>query len=221
MTPAEQFERNLRAAREVRENLAFVLFLLLGHALLFLAWGLYRHWRGGPRQQNVPLAFVALLFVGMVTMPWVWKQLVAAWQALPPFTQADAIVAVHLGFMLTVVAAQALVLAGWVLRWAWVRNFWFRFVHLLCIHLVASQAALELDCPLTTWEWELRGADWVPLEGASAIGRVSHRLLIHEAGAIYFVIYAAFALVVLLTWLFVPPRWPWASGEEPSLQSSP
>jgi hypothetical protein len=63
---------------------------------------------------------------------------------------ADILVTVHLAFMLFVVIAQMLIVAGWLLRWNWVRNFWFRMVHLLSIAVVAGQAGLRIECPLAT-----------------------------------------------------------------------
>ena len=69
---------------------------------------------------------------------------------------ADAIVAVHTLFVGFVVVGQLLILIGLVCRWKWVRNPWFRVVHLLCIGIVAAEAASGVICPLTIWERELR-----------------------------------------------------------------
>jgi hypothetical protein len=69
---------------------------------------------------------------------------------------ADLLVTIHLAFVAFVVVAQLLILVGWLARWGWVRNFWFRAVHLLCIAFVAVEAVGGIQCPLTTWEHDLR-----------------------------------------------------------------
>jgi len=43
---------------------------------------------------------------------------------------ADIVLVVHFAFVLFVVGGLVLIWIGVVLRWAWVRNFWFRVAHL-------------------------------------------------------------------------------------------
>ena len=69
---------------------------------------------------------------------------------------ADFIVAFHTLFVGFVVVGQLLIMIGLVCRWRWVRNPWFRVIHLLCIGVVAAEAACGVTCPLTTWERDLR-----------------------------------------------------------------
>jgi hypothetical protein len=125
---------------------------------------------------------------------------------------ADVIVVVHLAFMLFVLFGQVLIVLGWLLRWGWVRNFWFRMVHLLSIVFVAAQALVGIECPLTTWERYLRGGPGHlhDLDGASALGAFANNLLFFEPNPqLFLAIYVSFALVVVLTWVFAPPRLPW------------
>jgi hypothetical protein len=110
-----------------------------------------------------------------------------------------------------VLIAQVLVLAGWAMKWGWVTNFWFRLTHLLSIHLVASQRALNIHCPLTSWEWKLRYNDAYTVEQASPLARWCHQTLFSTSDLLL-AVYITFVLAVLLTWAFVPPRWPWASS---------
>jgi polyferredoxin len=42
------------------------------------------------------------------------------------------------------------------LRWTWVRNFWFRLIHLSMIGVVVGEAWCGIICPLTRWENGLR-----------------------------------------------------------------
>jgi hypothetical protein len=61
---------------------------------------------------------------------------------------ADTVVAVHLTYVAFVVVGMAAILVGIVLRWSWVRNFWFRTVHLLMIGIVAVESLCGVRCPL-------------------------------------------------------------------------
>jgi hypothetical protein len=73
---------------------------------------------------------------------------------------ADLIVAVHLVYVGYVVIGQLAIMAGVFLKWHWVRNPAFRWSHLAMICIVAGEALLNFECPLTTWERDLRKAQW-------------------------------------------------------------
>ncbi|MFO1476355.1 MAG: DUF2784 domain-containing protein [Verrucomicrobiota bacterium] len=122
---------------------------------------------------------------------------------------ADAILVVHALFVAFVIAGLALVWAGWICRWEFVRNPWFRIAHLLCIGVVAAESLAGFVCPLTTWEDHLRllaGAG-ERYEG-SWIQFWVHRALFHEWDArVFTVIYVVFFLLVALSMWVVRPRW--------------
>jgi len=65
---------------------------------------------------------------------------------------ADAVVIVHVAYVAFVAVGLLAILLGLVCRWRWVRNFWFRSLHLLAILVVAAEAVCGITCPLTTWE---------------------------------------------------------------------
>jgi hypothetical protein len=134
---------------------------------------------------------------------------------MDPILKADVLVTVHLTFVLFVLVGQILIVAGGLLHWSWVRNFWFRLVHLLSILVVAGQAVFGIECPLTTWERELRGGYLFDLEGASAIGRFCNETLYFRPNPpVFMAIYVSFALLVVLTWIFTPPRLPWRKADQ-------
>ena len=124
---------------------------------------------------------------------------------------ADAVLVLHFAYVAFVVAGLAAILVGVALRWRWVRNFWFRVVHFLMIAVVAAESLGGILCPLTEWEDRLREqAGEVPTEPVSFVGRWVHRLLFVDVPPTVLSIgYCLFALVVLLTLVLVPPRWPW------------
>ena len=69
---------------------------------------------------------------------------------------ADLVVFVHLLYVGYVVVGQLAIFAGVVLKWQWIRNPWFRWTHLIMICIVAAEAIVNFECPLTSWESDLR-----------------------------------------------------------------
>ena len=123
---------------------------------------------------------------------------------------ADLVVVVHLAYVFFVIVGLGLILAGIVLRWRWVRGFWFRIVHFLTIAVVVFQALMGIICPLTSLEDWLRVQAGQEPQAGSFIGRLAHDLLFYDASQwVFTVCYCLFGLAVLVTLIFAPPRWPW------------
>jgi hypothetical protein len=116
---------------------------------------------------------------------------------------ADLLVVLHFAIVLYVVGGLVLVWIGAALGWAWVRNPWFRYLHLGAIGLVAIEALAGIACPLTVWEDLLRGG----ARPESFVARWVHRLLYYRAPEWTFTVaYVAWALATLATLRLVPPR---------------
>lgn len=123
---------------------------------------------------------------------------------------ADLIVAVHFAYVAFVIVALAVILVGIALRWSWVRNFWFRAIHLLMIAVVVFESLGKIECPLTTWEFRLRELAGETPEEGTFIGRWAHWLLFYNIPPrVLTICYCCFGLAVLCVWLLAPPRWPW------------
>jgi hypothetical protein len=123
---------------------------------------------------------------------------------------ADLVVVLHCAFVAFVVGGMAAILAGIVLRWRWVRNFWFRAVHVLMIAVVVAESLCGIFCPLTEWENRLLELGGETHDSRSFIGRWVHRLIFVDASPTALTIcYCLFGLAVLLALIFAPPRWPW------------
>jgi hypothetical protein len=140
---------------------------------------------------------------------------------------ADIVVTVHLAFVLSVLLAQVLIVVGYFARWQWVRNFWFRLVHLAAIFVVAGQPLIHIECPLTTLERHLRGGYLHDLDDASAVGRFCNETLFFEPSdengqpRIWLLAcYLGFAGLVVLSWVFVLPRLPWRRQSKPVDEAS-
>ncbi len=116
---------------------------------------------------------------------------------------ADAVLVVHVLFVLFVVGGFALILAG-AGRWDWVHNRAFRIAHLAAIVFVAVETLLGFTCPLTLWEDVLRSTG---REERSFVGRWLRWLLYYDLPEwVFAVAYASFALAVIACWRAVPPR---------------
>jgi hypothetical protein len=117
---------------------------------------------------------------------------------------ADTVLILHALVVLFIVGGFAAIWLGVALHWEWVRGRAFRFAHLIAIGIVALLAALDIPCPLTVLEDRLR------MGSPGAQGFVQHwvgQLLYYDLPAwVFTVAYVLFALVVLLTWRYVPPR---------------
>ncbi|HYT47435.1 MAG TPA: DUF2784 domain-containing protein [Burkholderiales bacterium] len=115
---------------------------------------------------------------------------------------ADALLVVHFMVVVFIVGGLVLVWAGAALGWPWVRNPWFRYLHLGAIAFVAAEALLGVACPLTVWEDLLRGG----VRPESFIGRWAYWLLYYQAPEwVFTTAYAAWALATLVTLRLVPP----------------
>ena len=142
----------------------------------------------------------------------------------PNYWLADVLVTVHLGFVAFVVVGQLLILVGWACGWGWVRNFWFRLVHLTSIAVVAAEGMAGVTCPLTTWETNLRGGNLHDVEGSVWLGRVSNRILFYQVSpenAVWFQRgHIAFGALVLGTFLLAPPRRPRRRAAAPDVAAA-
>ena len=119
---------------------------------------------------------------------------------------ADAILVVHLAFVVFVVGGQALVIIGSFLDWRWVRNLTFRVCHVLAIGLVVAQAWLNRYCPLTIWESNLRRAAGEQAYQGTFVQDWIGRLVYYEAPLwVFAIVYSLFGALVLLSWIWVRP----------------
>ena len=124
---------------------------------------------------------------------------------------ADLIAAIHFGYVAFVVFGLLVILIGGLLRWHFVRNFWFRMLHLIMILIVVLEALCGILCPLTVWEYDLRiAAGQQNVSDMSFVSRLIHQLMFFEFPPIVFLIgYCLFGLTVLISWWLIPPVLPW------------
>jgi hypothetical protein len=122
---------------------------------------------------------------------------------------ADAVLLLHLLFVLFVVGGLIVIWAGYFCGWRFVRNFYFRMAHLVAIGIVVGESITGIFCPLTRWEERLR---MLAGQGASYEGSFMqhwiHRIMFFELEESTFtLIYIGFFLAVIFSfWLVRPER---------------
>jgi len=120
---------------------------------------------------------------------------------------ADAVLLLHALFVLFVVLGLLLIFAGWAFEWRWVRNPWFRLLHLGAIGMVVAQAWLSVVCPLTTIEMVFRRKAGDATYTGSFIAHWLEAALYYQApGWVFVVCYTAFGALVAASWFWVRPR---------------
>jgi polyferredoxin len=116
---------------------------------------------------------------------------------------ADLVLFFHFLIAGLIVLGLILVWIGALAGWRWIRNPWFRYLHLAAIVFVAAEALLGIACPLTVWEDLLRGG----ARPETFVGRWVARLLYYNAPPWMFTAaYCAWAAAALLTLRIAPPR---------------
>jgi hypothetical protein len=127
---------------------------------------------------------------------------------------AETLIAIHVGYIAFVVGGLLLITIGAILGWNWVRNPWFRSLHLVMILAVVLEYGVGWKCPLTVWEEQLwNAAGYVTEEDQSFVNRLLYKVL-HPpdwafepwaekvtATATYIV-----AGLIVATFVFAPPR---------------
>lgn len=117
---------------------------------------------------------------------------------------ADLILLLHVGVILFVLLTPLAVLL-WPLR---ASRWWkIRITHLLLTTVVAVQAVLGMECPLTTWENALRAGQGHAGYQQGFIADWLHRLIFFDAQPwVFTLIYCGWLLLVLLGFCWHPLR---------------
>lgn len=120
---------------------------------------------------------------------------------------ADAILVTHALFVAFVVFGLVLIFVGNLLSWQWIRNPWYRTLHLLGIGAVVLQSWLGVICPLTTWEMNLRLKAGESAYEDSFVVYWLNELLYYQAPSWVFILcYTVFGGLALSSWFLVRPR---------------
>jgi hypothetical protein len=119
---------------------------------------------------------------------------------------ADLIVLIHSAYVAFVVLGLVAILVGVFFRWNWVRNVWFRGLHLTAIAIVVGESIAGIPCPLTVWEARLRKIAGQSSYTGDFVGHWVHELIFFRADPwVFTVLYTLFGVAVLIAFLLAPP----------------
>jgi len=116
---------------------------------------------------------------------------------------ADIVLVLHFCIAAFIALGLVAVWIGAAAGWRWVRNPWFRYLHVAAVVFVAAESLLGMACPLTVWEDLLRGG----VASESFVGRWVRQLLYYQAPEwVFTAAYVAWTAATLFTLRLVPPR---------------
>ncbi len=120
---------------------------------------------------------------------------------------ANLVLVTHATFVAFVALGLLAILLGSYRHWGWVRNRWFRAVHLAAIGLVVAESWLGLICPLTEWENSLRTASGEGVYSGSFVQHWLHVILFYDfAPWVFTLAYTVFGILVVCAWFLVSPE---------------
>lgn len=115
---------------------------------------------------------------------------------------ADIVLMIHFLYVLFVVGSLPVIWLGAWFKRSFVRNRWFRYVHLGAIALVVAESWMGVVCPLTVWENALRRVE----TDGSFIQHWLHRIMFYDVPeGVLTAVYVLFAGLVAMTFKWVPP----------------
>jgi hypothetical protein len=119
---------------------------------------------------------------------------------------ADALLVIHVLFVVFVILGLLLIYVGKLRNWSWVRNMGLRVAHLCAVGIVVVQSWLGIVCPLTIWEMRFREKAGDVVYSGSFIAHWLEPLLYYQAPDwVFVVVYTTFGALVLASWFVVRP----------------
>lgn len=120
---------------------------------------------------------------------------------------ANLLLITHVLFVTFVVIGVVAIYLGAWLGWSWVRNLWFRILHLVSIAVVVGESWVGMVCPLTTWEMQLRAMAGGATYPGSFIQYWLQAILYYDAPEWVFVAcYTMVGILILASWFIVRPH---------------
>lgn len=120
---------------------------------------------------------------------------------------ANMVMSLHFAIVFFVVGGLAFIIIGGLIGWHLTRSLWLRLAHLAAVAIVVVQAWLGAVCPLTTLEMWLHAKAGESTYSGSFVKYWLHRLLYYDAPLwVFAVAYSVFAIIVLATWWYFPPK---------------
>lgn len=116
---------------------------------------------------------------------------------------ADAILIVHFAYVAFVASGFLFIPLGAWRAWRWTQSVRYRVLHGAAIGYVAFEQLFGITCPLTLWEYWLRGGVGAP---RAFVPRLLQAVLFHEwPAAVFTGLYVGLVVLVLFYWWRLPP----------------
>ena len=120
---------------------------------------------------------------------------------------ADVILFLHVLIVVFNVFGLILIIIGYVRKWSWICNPWFRYAHVAAISIVIVQSWVGVACPFTNLEMALRSKAGETVYSGTFISHWLESILYYQASPLDFVIiYTVFGALVIAGWFMVRPR---------------
>lgn len=115
---------------------------------------------------------------------------------------ANAVLALHVAYVFFVASGFIVIpLGGW-LHWRWTRSFRYRALHTAAIGVVALEQLGQVTCPLTLWEYRLRGGAGRP---HAFVPRLVHDFMFyHWPSWVFTGLYVGLVVLVIAFWWLFP-----------------
>ena len=120
---------------------------------------------------------------------------------------ADITLFLHVLIVVFNVFGLILIIIGYVRKWSWICNPWFRYAHVAAISVVTVQSWVGVACPFTTLEMVLRSKAGETVYSGTFISHWLEVILYYQASPwVFVVIYSVFGVLVIASWFMVRPR---------------
>jgi hypothetical protein len=119
---------------------------------------------------------------------------------------ANLVALIHIGYFLFIVLGTAGIIIGPRLGWRWIRNVWFRLLHLAAVYIVLIEEVFHIPCLLNVLQWGVRSAGGRDPQATEGVGLVLDGLLFRTIpGWALDVMYWSLGLGLLVLLYLVPP----------------
>ncbi len=126
---------------------------------------------------------------------------------------ANLILIFHFMYVLFIVAGLLIIYLGYLMKWKFIKNPIFRWMHLSAMGIVIIELLFGIFCPLTEWEAELRGAQTISSYSSGFVPYWVHRLLFYNWSAwIFSLVYISIFILIIVAMLIIPPCYKKSSG---------
>ena len=121
---------------------------------------------------------------------------------------ANLVALVHIGYFLFIVLGTVAIIIGPRLGWMWIRNVWFRLLHLAAVYIVLIEDVFHIPCILNVLQWGLRRAGGRDPQATEGVGLVLDGLLFRTIpGWALDAMYWSLGVGLLALIYLVPPSW--------------